>query len=93
MLLTEEEAKKKECPNKPLVYTTPGNAGEPVPQWTGFDVCSGSLCMAWRWDDPETRLVHDPELEKDDPGNPYNVKPVPNNERHGHCGLAGRVVE
>lgn len=53
MLLTEDEAKTKGCPYKPMAYTTPGNAGEPVPQWTIFDTCSGSECMAWRWDDEE----------------------------------------
>lgn len=61
MLITEDEAKTKECPYKPMAYTTPGNAGEPVPQWTGFDVCSRSECMAWRWNAEQAmprRIMH-----------------------------------
>lgn len=55
MILTEEEAKAKWCPEARMLPNAPGYgagnrfADDPHPIFMAETRCIGSACMAWRW--------------------------------------------
>jgi len=76
-MLTEEEAKKKWCPEVRLTASDgewhtnrpPGNAPDAVESY----LCCASMCMAWRWG----IIEHQRNL------------PASDRTRAGYCGKAG----
>jgi hypothetical protein len=79
--MTEEEAKTKWC-----VGPSPSNTGISITQPDGSYryVCSGSACMAWRWEELGgfERLF--------DRNTPKVWVKSGNSTTDGHCGLAGK---
>lgn len=94
MLLTEEEAKTKWCPQMrqpQFVMTTIQGASPVVVGGSNADQdgmrfprhnCIASACMAWRWWDAAGPLCSDE-------GRPLEDAPDPS-ARRGYCGLAGK---
>ncbi len=78
MLLTEDEAKTKECrvagTTGAWATTNQTQYGAPVRLEAAFPPCAASGCMHWRWEGP----VYKPGMEP------------PNHVPFGFCGLAGR---
>lgn len=82
--MTEDEAKTKSC-HKTIGPVASADGSTP---WFSPQVCLGSACMAWRWDDvpnPNYRPIQ--VWPSDQLGtNPSYLKSTTD----GHCGLAGR---
>ena len=76
MYLTEEEAKKKECPFGPLNILASVQCGEIPAVWPDFTKCGASTCMAWRRSGNGRAVYRD--------GVPVKYDDA------GFCGLAGR---
>ena len=77
MMLTEEKAKTKWCPEVIASHTDPRRGfhpGEEPKQYhqSGLHLCIGSACMAWRW---SLDTTYDDE--------------VMCHRRQGYCGKAG----
>lgn len=81
-MLTEDEARKKWCPQSFAAIPVINEYGAEV-QCSGPWVCKASECMAWRW------FTH--QREKDgqiwSPTGPYSATGT--KEHTGYCGLAG----
>ena len=81
--MKESEAKTKLCP---MMLTNDRD--------TGYSLCEGSACMAFRWEmipseptpEPPERIV---ALGPDRPPWPIS-SPVPS-DLYGYCGLAGKL--
>jgi hypothetical protein len=71
--MTEDEAKTKWCPMKPIGYA------DEVEEFT----CVASACMMWRWDET---TEDNPSLT---PGGTTEYLSLPIGEWEGHCGLGG----
>ena len=82
MILTEEEAQTKWCPNSISYYqTTSGPVGINRDVPTGdIPACIASYCMYWRFIDPKP--LRDVDLVTSD------VVELP--PRTGYCGIAGK---
>lgn len=104
MLVTEEEAKTKWCPEVRTGFEGDenrdrewdGSGTEPVPE---HYACIGSKCMAWRWNDPAVQTV-ETALGQIPAGEGWKQDAVrgdygglrwsrPIIPRHGFCGKAG----
>jgi hypothetical protein len=72
--MTEEEAKKKTCPNMiAYSYVDHRNGGREY----GYTNCLASVCIMWRW-------------ERDRYAEGYELKPDHEDYYKGYCGLGGR---
>ena len=105
MLLTEKEAREKECRTGGVVTTYTGK-GAVVDSILGIGVgwprCSASDCMTgWRWwNNPTAGKVFDVQdkgdfflVSKDELQQFINNALRPSPDRLGYCGLAGKVEE
>lgn len=86
--MTEEEAKKKWCPQA-RINSGLGSAWN-RPSFPGTERCLASECMAWRWgveDNPYYHPPHSLMVPSDPRQNPMYII----SKTHGYCGLAGRT--
>lgn len=97
MILTEEEARKKECRiggATKLVHWPAHN--ETPPETEGrFGFCYGANCMSWRWGGmakPNGEIARSAAAIEAAKGDPRRIKDFPDSEPAGYCGLAGRVL-
>jgi len=79
MLLTEKEAKEKDC------YQWINEDGE-----VSKPYCQGSGCMAWRWDEKSKQKYVSVKCSEEYPDGLKRVL-FPTAEWKGYCGLAGEV--
>lgn len=81
MVITEKEAKLKWCQEAVASHTDPrsGFHSNQKPSDSDF-TCLGSVCMAWRW--------HDPNCYTDSQG---KVLEELGESRRGYCGKGGRL--
>ncbi len=83
MILTEEEAKTKNCCGDQSCGAWLPQP--PVPGQPQKRVCIGSQCMAWRWvPTPEWEQKADREYRRSGTRLP---------PKYGYCGLAGKLEE
>lgn len=79
MILTEEEAKTKWCPEARCGNASGANRSGPQHDFAATPFCIGSACMAWRWNGESPAF---PGAGPEDNLNPAG--------RGGYCGKAGK---
>lgn len=101
MILTEEEAKTKWCPESRMLVDATGYGagnrftGQQHPHFVAQTRCIGSACMAWRWGGVAkqsgeiARSANAVEAAK---GDPRRVKEFEGCKPAGYCGNSGRVL-
>jgi hypothetical protein len=97
MMLTEEEAKTKWCPlarvSNPAGTAQPANRvmhdGAVLAGLSAFN-CIGSVCMAWRWDEPPMGFTPDGFVRIATGRLPDAGSVIPQKLRQGHCGAFGK---
>lgn len=105
MILTEEEARMKWCPETRVAIDALGcgsanRFGDGGNSYLGSQtVCIGSACMAWRWgnqgyEEAETSLGQKPKGDgwrQIDRGDSYGLRwRRDTGSRQGYCGKAGK---
>ena len=89
MLLTEAEAKKKNCPFAPLGIIASAQCGEVPALWESWCGCTASKCMAWRWKDMHVvQLVRHPKTQKEARQSAEPERPADLPSTWGWCGDA-----